>query len=668
MSYQSVQFCWLAGLIAWLSGVDGAAQLRTALEVRSLEAAKAETGQPVDLVGVAIFADPPGTIFLQDDTAGTFFRLEGRTPPMPGDAVRVRGKTFPGLYLTGIEECTFEVLEHRGLPKPRSATFDDLISGRFHYQRVAVEGIVRSIVPDEEDASVVRVAVGTQVIEVRVQEPPSEKTLVDSRVRISGLAAGHINSRRQLVDPYLRCSGWADVESLSPAPDEAGVPVVSTEQLLTFDIAGQGGHRIRISGVVLAVFPEGRLFIRDEASAVGVRLQLPDGSVQVGDRIEVVGFPTMAKFSASVVDATLSQREPGLLPPPVATKMADLLDGERDGELVAIEATLTDSYRSPAGLVLVLQDDEASLQAQVTSLSGPLESGSRLAVTGICRVESTRDAKYSARPESVSLRLRSGRDVVLLHAPDWWTPERLTLGSMILLVALVLGGLWIALLKRQVTQQTDALRGQIENEAALEERQYIAREFHDTLEQELAGLSLRLDAAAARDGDEKLAGFIKGSRSLVTRIQTETRNLVSDLREAPGQSGNIATALQELAAGHPDEVTPTVRCETSEKITELPSHAVHHLKRIAQEAITNAIKHAGADSVILQVEIADDGLALSIADDGAGFDTTAGTRGTPGHFGCMGIRERCRKIGATVEWESEAGKGTRVRVKMPIPT
>jgi signal transduction histidine kinase len=111
-----------------------------------------------------------------------------------------------------------------------------------------------------------------------------------------------------------------------------------------------------------------------------------------------------------------------------------------------------------------------------------------------------------------------------------------------------------------------------------------------------------------------------------------------------------------------------VRCETSEKITELPSHAVHHLKRIAQEAITNAIKHAGADSVILQVEIADDGLALSIADDGAGFDTTAGTRGTPGHFGCMGIRERCRKIGATVEWESEAGKGTRVRVKMPIPT
>lgn len=75
------------------------AQLSTALEVRSLTFDEAEAGQPVDLVGIVIFADPPGTIFVQDETAGTFFQLEGRTPPKPGDAVRVRGTTYPGLYL-----------------------------------------------------------------------------------------------------------------------------------------------------------------------------------------------------------------------------------------------------------------------------------------------------------------------------------------------------------------------------------------------------------------------------------------------------------------------------------------------------------------------------------------------------------------------------------------
>lgn len=645
---------------------DVSGQLRTALEVRSLEFATAEAGLDVDLTGVVIYADPPGTILVQDETAGTFFQLKGRVPPRLGDVVRVRGITYPGLYLPGIKDCEFEVLEHRGLPAAHPARFEDLTSGRFHYQRVAVEGIVRNVFPDEEDASVARVALGAQIIDVQVREPPSNRSLVDSRVRISGLAAGHINSRRQLVDPYLRCSDWSEFEFLSKAPALEDAPVVSTEQLLTFDVEGQGGHRLRIGGEVLAIFPGGELYIRDEASAVRVRLQEEDIELQIGDRIEVIGFPEMAKFSASVVDAILLDRGPGPLPVPVKSQMGDLLDGESDGQLVSVEATITDSYRSAFGHALVLQDGEKTLHAEVPSLSGPLEPGSLIRVTGICRVETLLDGDYRTSPASVSLRLRSGRDVEVLSAPDWWTAERLALGSMILLAAVLLGGLWIASLRGQVIRQTDALRGRIENEAALEERHRIAREFHDTLEQELAGLSLRLDAAAARVSDDKLGGVIKGSRSLVTRIQTETRNLVSDLREVPGQSGSIANALRELADGHPDEVTPSVRADASAEIPDLPSHVVHHLKRIAQEAIANVIKHAGATSVVLDAKVAEDCLVMSIADDGTGFDAATETHGKSGHFGCMGIRERCRKIGAQVEWGSDTGKGTVVRVNMPM--
>lgn len=663
MAFRFLPYTWL---IACLTGMGASAPLRTALEVRSLEFAKAEAGQAVDFTGVVIYADPPGTILVQDDTAGTFFQLQGRVPPKLGDVVRVRGVTYPGLYLPGIKDCEFEVLEHRGLPAAQPARFEDLTSGRFHYQRVAVEGIVRTIVPDDEDASVARVALGAQIIDVHVREPRPDTSLVDSRVRISGLAAGHINSRRQLVDPYLRCSGWSEFETLAPAPAMENVPVVSTKQLLTFDVEGQGGHRLRIGGEVLAVFPGGELYIRDEASAVGVRLEEEEDELQIGDRIEVIGFPAMAKFSASVVDAILLQRVSGPLPAPVESKMADLLDGESDGQLVSVEATITDSYRTPLGQALVLQDGEKTLQAQVPSLSSPLEPGSLLRVTGICRVETLRDADYSTRPASVSLRLRSGRDVEVLSAPDWWTAERLALGSMILLAALLFGGLWIASLRRQVVRQTEALRGRIENEAALEERQRIAREFHDTLEQELAGLSLRLDAASARASDDKLAGVIKASRSLVTRIQTETRNLVSDLREAPGQSGSIAVALRELAEGHPDEVTPTVRAEAAADIPDLPSHVVHQLKRIAQEATANVIKHAGAASVALDAKVVGDAIVMCIRDDGSGFDPANETHGKSGHFGCMGIRERCRKIGAEVDWKSEDGKGTCVIVRMPL--
>jgi signal transduction histidine kinase len=580
--------------------------------------------------------------------------------------VRVKGRTFPGLYLPGIQDCTYEVLGHQGLPTARAASYDDLVSGRYHYQRVTVEGIVRTVSPNEETASIARVALGTRIIEVQVEEAPGERSLVDSRVRISGLAAGHINDRRQLLDPYLRCSGWAEFEILTAAPDHDGVPVVSTQELLTFDVEGQGGHRVRVAGTVLATFPSGELFIRDETSAVGVRLLTPGEGLQEGDRIEVTGFPEMAQFNASVVDAVLFGRETGPLPAPVPVALAELMVGKDDGNLVAVEVTLTDSYRGPAGGVLVLQDGDFTIQGHAPSLPDSLAVGSRLRITGICRVESTRDSEYRATPASVALRIRSGRDIELLGAPGWWTPERLAAVLVLLGVAVLFGGLWIASLRRQVGQQTAALRGRIENEAALEERQRIAREFHDTLEQELAGLSLRLDAAAAREGDEKLTGFIKGSRKLVTRIQTETRNLVSDLREAPGQTASLEAALHDFVAQHPAGIDPELQLDVKTAIPELSAHVVHHLKRVAQEAVTNVLKHAAAKNVTIAVDTEDDGLLMSVADDGTGFSVGRETHGKSGRFGCMGIRERCRKLDAVVDWCSAPGKGSTVTLRMPL--
>ncbi|MCB1090946.1 MAG: sensor histidine kinase, partial [Verrucomicrobiae bacterium] len=203
---------WVGAAGVVFGALTGAqAQLKTAIEVRSLPYAEAESGLDVDLTGVVIFSEPPNTAFIQDATAGTFFRLGGAEAPNPGDEVRVRGKTFPGLYLPGIEEARFEILGHRGVPDALPATFDDLMSGRYHYQRVAIDGIVRSVVPEEEGASSVRVAVGSRVIEARVESPPVETvSWLDCRVRVTGLAAGHIITRRQLVAPYLRCQDWTD--------------------------------------------------------------------------------------------------------------------------------------------------------------------------------------------------------------------------------------------------------------------------------------------------------------------------------------------------------------------------------------------------------------------------------------------------------------------------
>ncbi len=644
------------------------AQLKTALEVRSLSAEEAETSKPVDLTAVVTFAEPPSTIFIQDETAGTFFRLNGAAAPRPGDEVRVRGVTFPGLYLAGIESTTFEVLSHRGVPEAIPATFDDLASGRLHYQRVAIEGVVRTLSPEGEGASIARVALGSRVIKVRVEQAvPDDHSLIDSYVKVPGLAAGEINDRRQLVQPYLRIKKWSNIEVLKKAPAIEETQTVSPAQLLTFDADGQGGHRVIVSGTVLAVFRNGEIFLRNEDASVCVEVLRPDPTLKPGDFIEVAGFPAMERFSASLVDATiLNVAINDLEPEPMELELPELIKGDNDGNLVSVTAGVSDFYRAEGGrTVLVLNDDGRNVQAVFRGIRDPIVTGSMVRVTGICEVISARGLQYRSQADSVSLRIRSPHDIEVLRAPSWWTSQRMATVLIVLIAGILLAALWITLLRRQVGNQTEALRQRIENEAALEERQRLAREFHDTLEQDLAGLSLRLDAATARGTDDKMRNFLEGSRSLVSRIQTETRNLVSDLRHSPDRNASLEEALDELVSRQSSDSGPVVKLKITE-LPPMPSRTVHHLKMIAQEALTNAMKHAEAGEILIDVSVDDDHLVLKVIDDGKGFEPEAETHGKAGHFGCMGIRERCRKLGAHVAWHSEPANGSTVEIQQPF--
>ncbi len=638
-------------------------QLRTALEVRSLSPEQAEQRPVVDLKGVVIFSDPPHTIFIQDGTAGTFFRWSEGLPPDVGDEVQVRGHAFPGLYVSGIEDATFTLLAHPGMPQALPATYDDLISGRLHYQRVAVEGIVRTVAAEGEATSLLRVALGSRIIEVQMNQPieTASPDWIDRRVRISGLAAGRINARRQLVAPYLRCRDWSEIEPLSAATDPDSIPSASTEQLLNFAVEGQEGHRVRVGGVVLASFNNRELFVRDGDSAIQVHLsQLPDELAPApGDLVEVIGFPQMEQFSAAVADAVIAVHEKGSTPPrPQIAAISDLLSGELDGDLVTVEGVLIDRYRSGGLWVLLLQSGAESFQVRSPEPPENIATGSTLRVRGICQVQTDRRSEYRSQPESVVLRVTSPDDIEVLRTASWWTSQRLATVLSLTLIAIALAIAWII-------RQTFAIRRRIEHEAVLEERQRIAREFHDTLEQELAGLSLRLDAATAlAAGHEKIKSFLAGSRNLIGRIQTETRNLVSDLRDSGDGPTDLKAALREIVADFPSGIGPEISL-SADNVPLLPTRTVHHLKMIAREAVTNAIKHADAKHITMSVVTDEQGVKMRIADDGRGLADDSETHGRSGHFGCMGIRERAKKLGVEVAWQCD--DGTTLTVHLPKP-
>ncbi|MDP3070913.1 MAG: sensor histidine kinase [Opitutaceae bacterium] len=648
--------------------------LTTALEVRSLTPAEAASGIPVRLRGVVVHVEGTSAVFLQDETSTAFFRMAPRVhPPAVGDEIELTSKTRMGLYLPGLDDTTFRLLGRRALPPGIPAQFDDLYFGRYHYQRVTVEGIVRSVQPRMPNKSLLRLAMGSRVIDVRIERPPDDRPLVDHRVRITGLAAGLINTpRRQLVQPYVTVIDWGEVEVIAFAPPAADAPLVSAEELLAFRVTGLGEQRVRIEGTVAAAFGE-QVFLRQGEQAFAVRLARPV-ALALGESVTVVGFPSMERFSASVVDAEVLARAPGAPPAavPVATlddlygRTGDTQPGKYDGMVVRVTGTVRDVFTGEDGVMLLLQGHQRTIQVRAPAGGAMPVAGTLVRVTGVCQVETAVFGPgFRSDPGLVSVRALAAEDVELLRTPPWWTPRRLGTGLAVLAGAVLLAGLWIAILRRQVARQTAALRHRIETEAALEERQRIAREFHDTLEQELAGVSLRLDALATRVADEKGRALIVASRNLVTRIQTETRDLIGDLRDPAEAAGDLAAALAGVAARHAAESGADVRF-TPTTVPPLPAATVHDLRMIARESVTNALKHGRAQRVAISLAGGEGRLTLRITDDGGGFDPSEEALGKRGHFGCAGIRERARKLGATVAWQSAPGAGTTVEVVLPL--
>ncbi|MFN8090830.1 MAG: sensor histidine kinase [Vicinamibacteria bacterium] len=148
---------------------------------------------------------------------------------------------------------------------------------------------------------------------------------------------------------------------------------------------------------------------------------------------------------------------------------------------------------------------------------------------------------------------------------------------------------------------------------------------------------------------------------MVEYSREETRRTVNQLRSQALEKGDIAQAVREVARELTAGGGPRVSVEVSGAPRRLSVAAEHHLFRIAQEALTNALTHARASRVSVAIDFAADAVALSVSDDGRGLpaDPSGGF-----HFGLSGMRERARALGTRLEVESAPGAGTSIRVRL----
>jgi signal transduction histidine kinase len=197
----------------------------------------------------------------------------------------------------------------------------------------------------------------------------------------------------------------------------------------------------------------------------------------------------------------------------------------------------------------------------------------------------------------------------------------------------------------------------------LAERSRIARELHDTLIQGFSGVTMEMQALCARLSSPEERRTLQEIVQDAARSLREARRSVAGLRGGPGAQSGLGSAIAQAARQITEAKDIQLKLDMEQNSRELPAEIEYNLLRIAQEAVSNSVKHSGARMIEVSLQSTAALLSLAIKDDGSGFGGTA----TAGHYGLIGMRERATHIGAGFQIDSESGRGTTVRVMLPAP-
>jgi two-component system NarL family sensor kinase len=227
------------------------------------------------------------------------------------------------------------------------------------------------------------------------------------------------------------------------------------------------------------------------------------------------------------------------------------------------------------------------------------------------------------------------------------------------MAGLMAGGIENARLHRMLAQREAAMELFAERIVLAQEteRRRLAGEIHDGISQRVVSLSFHLSAAAdaLATKPDVAAHEIAEAQSLAEAALDETRFAIAGLHPPVLDDLGLAASLESLAAS-----IPQLEVHADARPCELPAHVATSVYRIAQEALQNVVKHAGATRARLRLHTHGDTITLEVEDDGKGF-TPANNTG----YGLPGMRERAELLGGTLEVKSYPAQGTLLRLRFP---
>jgi len=677
---------------------DGPRVITRVSEIRALSREEAGRALPVKIRGVVtwwglsekgdfVVDDGEQSIYVTLIAADRCVVVNDDHPSEPATAqgalVEIQGVSNPGGYAPVIFPKLIRRVGSAPLPAPRHPPMERLLAGNEDAQRIEVEGVVQQVNgPDASGITTMKMIVEGQSFRVGFWRGHEiDASLVDARVRVTGILTPRLNLRSEVASCTIITMGAGDLQIVTPAPLEPFLaPYVELDRLLPFSPDREPFHRRVVHGVVIYSKP-GRFFFLQQGNT-GVRVESATTNVSMGDSVEVAGFVETSHTLASLAGGIVRHLGKGTMPAPLAVDMKKIFNlkprhyaGQPDtddfsgrlvrlrGKLIMIERDEKKCLRS----LLLGADGQTFLaipsgpESEWSAQSETWEEDSELDLTGVCELEFMEEALIRGSPAGITgfkLWLRTPADVNVLSRPSWWTPVRLQLALGWAGVIIGVGAVWIFLLRWLLLRRTARLEQvmrshrdvELEYDSAQRERLRLAVDLHDGIKQHIAAATFRVDAAAGYlpDAPESAAAHLETAHNTLLHTQTELEECLWGLHAVAEGPPDFMSLLHHVIASNEHWPKNAVFISLEGTPRYLPRDVAGSLLLLFQEAGGNAFLHGHATRIDVMVNYAEESLNLRVVDNGSGFDPRAVPGSRAGHFGIDGMKQRMRWLGGTL--------------------
>jgi signal transduction histidine kinase len=646
--------------------------LTTAAEVQQLKRVEAQRGYPARIRGVVTWvAANRDCAVIQDSTRGVFVGLHPAwiwDPPVVGERLEITGKVAVGdftpfVFLSGVKRLGMGML-----PSPMHPTWDQLVGGSMDSQYVEITGLVTGVRGEQMDL----LLPGGKIT---VEFHPNVDALaayLNSVVRIRGVMFAKLNYPALQVTPAQPM--WFGSATICvdtpPARDPFNAEKIGVKQLMQYDAQRNTFQRVSVTGQYLGARAD-TAYLTDNGFGLRFSLIQPE-HFKPGDMVEVAGLVELGEASPKLREAVARKVGHQSLPEPQPLVFEPTNDVVYDSRLVWVEGLLVSVQMREGELALEMQTGLRHFIARLPAGIGNLwPVGSRLKLTGVY-ADASGSHPADQGLNAFELLVNSPGDVQLLARPPWWTLNRLLTMVGILTAGLALAFIWISLLRRQVERRSAQLQKEIgerqraEQEKAIEqERSRIALDLHDDLGSRLTAISM---LATANPGKLLTPEASKERLQLIADKARNTVTTLDGLVWAVDPKNDTVAALAEYLASFVEEylVKTDIACQ-ADLPADFPERTIsaearHNMLLAVREALNNAVRHARADQVRLEIKFLDSRLSVIIKDNGCGFNPAQAASGN----GLFNLQARMRRINGECFVQSFPGRGTTVSLVLPL--